>query len=128
MAASYTSEKRLNPSGKYHRLITVSWTSAADGSASVALPNVNGWLIKAITDPGATAPTDNYDITLVDEAGADAAEGLLANRDTANTETVYTLVTGAATPVFLSGTVTFTVANAGDSKVGTCYLYVVDSL
>lgn len=128
MAASYTITRRTGLGPVYQRVIAVSWTSDASGDASVLIPNLNGWLIKAVTDPGAAAPTDNYDITLIDEGGADAAQGLLADRDTTNSESVYTLVSGAATPVLLSGDITFTVAAAGDSKNGVCYLYVVDSL
>lgn len=44
--------------------------------------------IEAIsTNPGATGPTDNYDITLLDSFGMDRLSSAGANRDTANTET-----------------------------------------
>ncbi len=103
-------------------LVTVSWTSAADGSATGTV-NLQGFLIKVVTDPGATAPTDNYDISLV-QNGIDQLGDLLLNRDTANTEMVYPVVSGACTPIFLAGDHTFTIANAGDSKVGTVYFYI----
>ena len=106
---------------------SITWTSDASGNADVALP-MNGWLVKFVTDPSATAPTDDYDITLVDENGIDALTGLGANRDTANTEQVYPLVSGAATPIFLSGSHTFTVANAGNAKSGVAVFYVLNSL
>lgn len=114
--------------GKKYEKIKIEWTSHTDGSGSVQIPNMSGYLIKVITDPGATAPTDNYDITLVDADGYDAAESLLINRDTANTEVVYPVVSGAATPVLLLGTHTFTIANAGSTKDGVCILYLVESL
>lgn len=124
-----TRDPRRSPNtDKVYERVSIAWTSHTDGTGSVAIDGLYGWLVKMVTDPGATAPTDNYDITLVDENSADALEGLGANRDTANTETVYTLVSGAATPVFLCGTHTFTIANAGDSKVGTAVLYIVESL
>jgi hypothetical protein len=47
---------------------------------------INGKLIYVLTDPGATAPTDNYDITLKNQNTLDVMGGNLANRDTANTE------------------------------------------
>lgn len=109
-------------------VFTVTCTSATDGTATLAIPNMNGWLIKVTTDPGATAPTANYDITLVDALSADAAESLLINRSATATETVYTFVSGAPTPVFLAGTHTFTVANAGDAKDFVCTMYMVDHI
>lgn len=72
-----------------------------------------------MTDPGATAPTDDYDITIVDAEGYDVMQGTGANRDTSNTET--------ATPTKKSvafGPLTLNVANAGDSKVGVAVLYI----
>jgi hypothetical protein len=124
-----TRDPRVMPaSGKVVERIVVDWTSDASGNADVSIANLYGYLIKVVTDPGATAPTDDYDITLVDENSVDAAASLLLNRDTANSETVYPTVSGAATPVFLCGTHTFTVANAGNAKVGRAVLYVTESL
>ncbi len=106
----------------------VDWTSDASGNADIAIKSMNGFLIKLVTDPAATAPTDDYDVTLIDSHGADALSGTGLNRDTANSETVYTLVSGAATPIFLQGDHTFTVANAGNAKVGQAIFYVLHSL
>jgi hypothetical protein len=120
--------KRFPYSGRNAERIVVDWTSDASGNADVSIENMYGWCVKVLTDPGSTAPTDNYDITLLDENGFDALESKLVDRDTANKETVYPLVTGAATPVFLCGTHTFTVANAGNAKVGRAIFYIVESL
>lgn len=120
--------RRAPNEGKKVERISIAWTSDASGNADVSITNLYGFLIKAVTDPGATAPTDNYDITLVDENSIDAAESALLNRDTANTETVYPVASGAQTPVFLCGTHTFTVANAGNAKDGVCVLYIIESL
>lgn len=114
------------------RIAVVDWTSASDGSATGEV-ELDGQLIKFVTNPGATAPSDNYDITLVDEDGIDVAEGLLANRDTSNSEEVYAFkqvtLTGtgsdaAALPIYHGGPVTFTLASAGDSKVGQLKVYM----
>ncbi len=108
----------------------VTWLSDGDGDADATTVELDGEIIKVTTNPGAAAPTDNYDITLVDVDGVDIAEGLLANRDTANNEEVYlykelTLTDTAnfAVPVFHSGVVTPTVANAGASKNGVMTIY-----
>lgn len=45
-----------------------------------------GCITKVVTNPGSTAPTDDYDITLTDADGVDLMGGELANRDTANSE------------------------------------------
>lgn len=104
--------------------VTVTWTCDASGNATGTV-NLQGFLIKAITVPGAAgaAPTDNYDITLVAD-GIDMAASQLIDRDTANTEMVYPVATSACTPIFLAGDHTFTVANAGNAKSGTVYLYL----
>lgn len=112
------------------RATVITWTSHTDGSATQAV-TIDGQILRVVTNPGATAPTDNYDITFVDADGQDVMEGFLANRDTTNTEVVYpykeVALTGAV-PVALyplpgCGLVTFTLANAGDTKGGVCTVY-----
>ena len=99
---------------------TVAWTSDASGNCDAGVVHIDGQLQRVVTDPsGTAAPTDDYDITLVDEDGYDIAGGQLANRDTANTETV--VLTAA---LLHYGNVTVTVANAGNAKSGTIKLYV----
>ena len=120
--------RRMPNTNKTVERIVIDWTSDASGNADVSIPGLYGYLLKMVTDPGSTAPTDDYDITLVDENSIDALAGAGANRDTANTEQVYPVASGAATPVFLCGTHTFTVANAGNAKVGRAVLYVVEDL
>ena len=131
MAAVFTvtRDPRRSPNtGKTFERISIAWTSHTDGAGTVAIPNLYGWLVRVVTNPGATAPTDDYDITLIDEDGLDSAQSLLLNRDTANTEAVNTFATGAPTPILLCGTYTFTLANAGSQKEGVCVLYLVESL
>lgn len=128
MSVTETRTPLVSKYGREAEKVTLTWVSAADGSATATV-SLYGWLIKAVTDPaaGGSAPTDNYDITLVQD-GVDAAGGTLADRDTANNEQAYTFVTGAPTPIFLAGDHTFTIAAAGDSKGGVVHLYLVESL
>jgi len=125
-SATVTIDPRSAPNGKRITRIVIDWVSAADGSCTKALDAIYGYLVKMVTDPGSTAPTDNYDITLIDQDGADALAGAGADRDTANTEQVYPVASGAQVPVFLCGTHTFTIAAAGDSKVGKTVLYIME--
>jgi hypothetical protein len=117
---------KVSTSGRESEIVQIDWLSDASGDASVSV-NLHGFLVKAVTDPGSAAPTDNYDITLM-QYGVDAAASLLIDRDTTNSEQVYPNVTGAAVPLFLVGDHTFTIANAGNAKNGTVYLFLVESL
>lgn len=132
--------------GRYRR-VTCAWTSDASGNAgdTVAnnatspgtLPKMCGRLIKAVTVPagGGSAPTDNYDIAITDEASVDVlaqSQNTIQNRDTANTEEVYFLINtnNTLTPIGLPvapiivNVLTVTVSNAGNAKSGTIILYV----
>ncbi len=120
---------RLGESNFY--VLTVSWTADAAAATVPATALIttgvggrgtSGFIItQVITNPGAVAPTDNYDITLVDADGLDIMGGALVDRDTANTERAVPAVTNAIIP----GTVTFTLANnAVNSATGTVMIYL----
>lgn len=122
MVATASKAPGKTPYGKEYEIVTVTWLSDdAAGTASCTVV-LNGWLVKSVTDPGAAAPTDNYDITLVQDGG-DHLAGALADRDTANTEVVI-----HSSPIWLSGSFTFTIAAAGNAKNGTCYFHLVEDL
>lgn len=115
MAATVTYE------GKYKvRKITVAWTSDGSGDATGAV-KIDGAIVRVVTNPGAAAPTANYDVTLIGPDGEDLAAGELADRHTSTTEQVFL----TDTPFHYSATedVTVTIANAGDTKTGTVVLY-----
>lgn len=98
-----------------------SWTSATGGT--VTYPTVSGYygeVIALLTDPGSTAPTDNYDITIEDSDGYDVMQAAAQNRDTANTETAVPTAKSVA-----FGPLTLKVTNAGDAKVGVAVLYIL---
>ncbi len=97
------------------------WTSAADGTVVKAtLSGYYGEVIALFTDPGATAPTDNYDITVTDPDGYDVMQAAGANRDTANNETAVPTAKSLA-----FGPLTLNVTNAGDAKLGVAVLYIL---
>jgi len=117
--------------------IICDWVSDdAAGTASGTTKKVAGRLLKAVVNPGSAAPTDNYDLVLTDEEGANVlgncvATSQLINRDTSNTETVYFFVLNtdasalsmAAFPVVCDN-ITFSFAAAGNSKTGRVIIYV----
>lgn len=109
--------------GDWSRAVTITCTGdASDGSfpatnlatllASAPVP-LSGKLVALQTNPGSTAPTDNYDITLVDADGLDRLQGLGANRDTSNSEAVAIVysTTSIHPPVAPGETLTLTLAN-----------------
>lgn len=108
--------------------IDESWTSAADGSYTKTI-HISGVILRVVTNPGATAPSDNYDMTLVDDHGVDLFGGQGMNRDTANSEPFCPgcpLGDGTTTsvlPVAYKGSATLTIANAGNAKQGAVSIF-----
>lgn len=138
MASSYTVTREHLECGaqdtrnKRIEKVTVAWTAHTDGTFTTASVPLSGWLIKVITNPGSTAPTANYDITVTSPDGADLDElaGTLANRHTTATEVVYPVGTsGAATPILLSGTYGVAIANNSvNGATGTIIFYLINCL
>ena len=99
------------------------WVSAADGSASGQTAGVyTGEVIRLVTIPATApnAPSDNYNLTVLDGDSTDVLMdgGLL--RDTANTEQVLASSLGCVA----NDRLTFTIANAGNAKGGTAIVYI----
>jgi hypothetical protein len=112
------------------RKYTLAWTSASDGSVALTTgEKVWGTICRVVINPGATAPTDNYDVTLTDESGVDILAGQGTDLDTTNTSSFVPLLEGtdgtttAMMPIMVNDRLTLTIANAGDSKVGEIVLY-----
>lgn len=122
--------------GCIRRVLIDFTTDDTTGSVACTTQKISGELIKIVTDPGATAPTDNWDVVLTDDEGVDlsvhmddVAIAALIARDTANSEETYLpledttgLARIAAWPVVCSP-ITVTVNNAGNSKTGQIILY-----
>lgn len=118
------------------RKIIVDWVSdSATGAVSGDTRKISGELIKAVTNPGTTAPSANYDIDITDPEGTDVlanciAAGRLQNRHTSTTEIVYFFVENVDTAPLASSSapvvcdvLTIAITNAGNSKVGRLILY-----
>jgi hypothetical protein len=99
------------------------WTSATDGTASlVTAKSYFGVVLSLRTDPGATAPTANYDITVTDADGFDVMQGAGADRHTSTSEDTSPASTSVA-----FGSLTINISNAGDAKTGVAVLYIAGS-
>lgn len=109
---------------------TVTVTCTADAAAATfpntVLPTIEGRLLALVTDPGTTAPQDNYDVAVTDQYGADVLQGVGANRDTANTEKVAVVYSGTALhpPVDDGDVLTLAISgNNVNSATVVIYLY-----
>lgn len=111
----------------------IAFTCTADAvdntfPAVTTLRNIEGYIFMVITNPGAPALTDDYDITLTDTDGLEVTGGLLANRDQAVTELVIPkvdLVAGLYGPRYVKGKVGLEISNnavAGGKVVITIYI------
>lgn len=121
--------------GKYTQVVNIDWVAdSADGSVPTTSVPLFGYTVKIITNPGATAPTANYDIAFGDpeDNNLDALASALQNRHTSTTEQVYPMIAGApgtvsAHPVFLAGTYAVSVSNNSvNSATGRIQVYLTD--
>ena len=122
--------------------VIIDWTSDdTTGAVTATTGKIVGQLLKVVTDPGAAAPTANYDIVISDDESLDVLSGLagvgtavaptLANRHTSTTEVVYlrtesVVTTGyplAGTEPYVCSTLSVAVTNAGNSKNGQIIIY-----
>lgn len=99
---------------------------AATGDASngtfpdTALPAFGGYLLALITNPGATAPTNNYDITLIDADGLDRLQDVGGNRSSTNSQEAAIVRSGTAIhpPVIDGETLTLNIDNNSVASAG----------
>lgn len=89
-AVGTVTQTKTKDDGKL-RIITLSWTAdSADATIpATTISNVDGYVYAVITNPGSTAPTDNYDIVMTDADGIDVMGGALLNRDTSTSEQAF---------------------------------------
>lgn len=90
---------------------------ASDGSfpSTTITDPFEGFLLALETNPGSTAPTDNYDVVVNDAEGVDVLQGCGANRDTANSEKAAIVYSGTSVHPAVDKTDTLTLAISGNS-------------
>lgn len=111
-------------------VLKFTWIAHTDGTFTSVASGVaiNGYIVKVITNPGSTAPTALYDITLTNTDGEDVVHGALANRSATATEAIVPIpadnatVYGAA-PTY--GIITLNISNnsvnSGNGTVSILY-------
>ena len=115
-------------------IITISWT-AGGGGAVTAVPfptpissNLQGrYIVEVITIPGTAgaAPTNLYDITLIEPYGTDVMGGSLVDRSTTATERARPLPDPTKYSGLIPGVLTFTlINNTNASATGRAILFI----
>ena len=90
--------------------ITTVTVTGTTGSYQVEA-EICGFLSFVMTDPGATAPDDNYDVVITDDDVVDIMGGELANRDTSTSEQAMPKMGNSYGPRFVCGYPTITISN-----------------
>lgn len=95
-------------------LLTYSVTAdASDGSvpATASVPAIDGYVFLVVTDPGATAPTGDYDITLTDSNSVDIMGGELGNRSATASEQAVPKIDAVYGSRWVDGILTLNITN-----------------
>lgn len=101
--------------GPVRRIVITATASSTDGSfptatlQSLGLGDVSGRLLVSASNPGAVAPTDNWDYALTDEDGLNRMGSSGTDRDTTTSERV------ALTDTYIARGETLTLAITGNS-------------
>jgi hypothetical protein len=129
-----TQSTRILQGGAKARVVKIAWV--ADASAGTVpdtvIPNLHGFLAKAITKPGATAPTASYGITFLDpdSVTGDAANAAFAGLSATATAMFWPAAASGGSPLYFQpGNYTFHLAsNSVNSATGTIWLFFVNQI
>ena len=99
--------------------VVFSWTSSAAGAADATTNyGYSGLVERVLIVPGATTPSDQFDVVLLDDDARDLLYGAGANCSNADT----TVIEDAG--IVANDHLTLGVTNAGDAKNGTVVVFV----
>ncbi len=102
--------------GPIKKIVATLTGDDTDGSfPATALPKFSGKLLTLETNPGATEPTDDYDLTLVDGDGLDRLQGVGVDRDTTTSEEVAIVFSGKELRAYVAMQDTLTLTPANNS-------------
>lgn len=114
------------------RIIEWDWLSDDSGDCSHAatlVNNVTGTVVGLHAIPEGTEPSDNYDVTVIDQEGVDVLNGAgtdLPKEDDSAENYRFPVDFLNSGPIFIvDQNLSLVVANAGDSKGGVIRLYIL---
>lgn len=103
------------------------WTAHTNGAVSPATSttDIDGYIFLIVTNPGATAPTNNYDLTITCADGEDILGGNGANRASVASQRVRPTISSQAGDSFCEGAATLNVSNNSvTSATGVVKAYI----
>jgi hypothetical protein len=110
--------------------LKLAWTSSASTGAVSGIPSeaIAGEILRIVFTPGTSGvqPTNLYDLTLLDEDGFDVLGGKGADLSNAAASDMCPLIgdgTSTNQRRAVDGTLTLTIAAAGNSKAGSVTIY-----
>lgn len=110
-------------------MMVISQTITADASGDVAAVvtahELFGMVVQIHTAAGGTAPTDLWDLTIVDDTGSDCTGGAGANITSAGNPHTFFQSADLENGVAVDGLLTMTAANMGNGGIATVTLYIV---
>jgi hypothetical protein len=103
--------------GNIRKLAFAATFDSGDGSFADATvtAKIEGRLLDLATNPGGTAPDDNYDVSIEDQHGHDVLETVGANRHTTNTQKVPVVYSGTSLHPTVDESDTLTLKISGNS-------------
>lgn len=120
--------------GRGMKIAKITWVSTAGGIVTAILKNLGGRLLRmsAFPDAGNTQPTNEYDVTLIDNTTEDVLGTAGANLSNAAVVSEAPMLTGSKAlsdgPMVCHGPLTLNIAAAGAAKGGILYLFFGDVL
>lgn len=129
MASSFTQTWEY-PSGEV-TTCEISWIAHTDGSFTTGdLNSSEGLAFMGITIPdGTTAPTANYDITILDDDGVDIFGGELENRSATLKEQAVPAIGSTFGGRYFSGVLRLAIANnVVNGAKGKVKLYILNNI
>tara|TARA_Y100000310_G_scaffold299414_1_gene334250 strand:+ start:356 stop:760 length:405 start_codon:yes stop_codon:yes gene_type:complete len=109
----------------------IDWLTDASGDVdTTTFDAMDGTIIQVefTPDSGGTQPSNNYDLTILDEHGADVLNGEGSNLSNTDAEHAVPLIGSGANInkrwYHHAGTLQPVVANGGNAKGGITYLYI----
>ena len=126
MSSAYAAESyvaSIKSAGGF-QVLSLAWTTDASGNfVARTTPEINGFIVAFVTNPGSAAPTADYDPVLTNTDGVDVSGGALTDRHTSTSQLVMPLVNSEAVRLPVLGALTFDITNAGNSKNGVLDIY-----
>jgi hypothetical protein len=115
-----TITETITASGTVKKLKAVWLSDDSNGIVNASTTNTyDGYVLAAVTVPGAGTPTNSYNVAVYDSDGVDVCLGALANRSNASTQFANSVVLGAVA----SSKLAINVSGAGNAKNGVLYMY-----